>query len=79
MAFRKPQPKKTRGCPVALAVAAVEDSGRPLDLAVRDLDNSPTALGLDNAEERDVRSDPRRPAGVCPKCGFRLGEGRTEA
>ena len=64
--------QKPKTCRVQLAVAAVEDSGRPLDLDVRDLDTSPTALGLDDGNETGTCPHRRY---VCAECGRPLREG----
>jgi hypothetical protein len=66
MATRSPQPKKPMMTDVDLAVAAVEESGRPLDLDVGDLDTSPTSIGLPAPQEAEPCSHHRY---VCAKCG----------
>jgi hypothetical protein len=54
---------------VDLAVAAVEDSGRPLDIDAGDVDLSPTALDLPAVHEPATCSHHRY---VCAMCGMPL-------
>lgn len=54
---------------VDLAVAAVEDSGRPMDIDAGDVDPSPTALDLPDAQEAGPCPHRRY---VCAVCGSPL-------
>jgi hypothetical protein len=69
MAIRKRQPKEPREFDVDLAVAAIEDTGRPLDLDAGDPDTSPTALTLPGTQEAGTC---RRHRWVCADCGAPL-------
>jgi hypothetical protein len=69
MAFRKSQPEKPKKLDVDLAVRAVEDSGRPLDLDAGDPDSSPTSLGLPAPQEAKACPHHRY---VCAVCGMPL-------
>ena len=70
MGTKSLRPKKPMRTAVDLAVAAVEDSGHPLDLDVGDLDTSPTVLDLPQKERRESCSRCGRPAmDRCPECG----------
>jgi len=52
---------------VAMAVAAVEDSGCPLGLDTGDADTAPTALGLPTVPEPSACSHHRYVCAVCGK------------
>ena len=65
MATRSPRPKLTMRSPEDLAVAAVEDSGRPLDLDSGDADTAPTSLGLPALQETRACSHHRYACAVC--------------
>ena len=68
----KSEPKEPA---VHLAVAAVNDSGRPLDIDAGDVDTSPTALDLPKQKRRATCSRCGRPAvDRCPQCGSPLCE-----
>jgi hypothetical protein len=69
MAFERLQPREPSESAVRLAVAAVEDSGRPLDPDAGDPDTSPTSLGLPPMEEDPPRLQHQN---VCPHCGAPL-------
>jgi hypothetical protein len=69
MATRTPQPKRPITTDADLAVAAIEDSCRPLELAVGDPDTSPTALTLPVPQEARTC---RRHRWVCVNCGAPL-------
>jgi len=71
MAIRNPQPRKPEESVVDMAIAALDGSVHPLDLDVRDLDPSPTALGLDGGDEPEACPNPRSGDGVkaCIVCG----------
>jgi hypothetical protein len=71
MATRNPQRKKTKmRAAVDLAVAAVQGSGRPLDIGVGDPDTSPTSLGLPAPQQTMECSHHQY---VCAICGTPLG------
>ena len=56
---------------VAMAVAALEDSRRPIDLSITGVDPSPGALDLPEMEQQCSRCS--RPAvDTCPECGSPL-------
>lgn len=63
----KSEPKESA---VHLAVAAVNDSGRPLDIDAGDVDTSPTALDLPAVHGPATCSLHRY---VCANCGTPLG------
>jgi len=63
------QPKKPRIADVGLAIAAVEDSGSPLDLDAGDPDTSPASLGLPTTQEDTPCPHHRY---VCANCGAPL-------
>jgi len=69
MATRSLRRKRTMTTDVDLAVEAVEDSGRPLDLEVGDPDTSPTSLGLPAVQESNPCPHRRW---VCADCGAPL-------
>jgi hypothetical protein len=69
MAVKKQNFPKGQTCRVRLAVAAVEDSGRPLDLDAGDADSSPTSLGLPAMQESNLCPHRRW---VCADCGVPL-------
>jgi hypothetical protein len=69
MATRSLRRKRAMTTDVDLAVAAVEDSGRPLDLEVGDPDTSPTSLGLPPAQPAAVCQHHQY---VCAVCGTPL-------
>jgi hypothetical protein len=69
MATRTPQPKRPITTNADLAIAAIEDSGRPLDLDAGDPDASPTALTLPVPQETGTC---RRHRWVCADCGAPL-------
>lgn len=69
MATRTPQPKRPITTDADLAVAAIEESCRPLELAVGDPDTSPTALNLPRTREA---GSCRRHHWVCANCGTPL-------
>jgi hypothetical protein len=52
-----------------MAIAAIEDSGRPLELTAGDPDTSPTALTLPGTQEAGTC---RRHQWVCANCGAPL-------
>jgi hypothetical protein len=66
MVTRKPHKTGSTESAVRLAVSAVEDSGRPLDLDAGDADTSPTYLGLPATQES--AACPHRRC-VCVDCG----------
>jgi hypothetical protein len=66
MATRSPRPKLTMRSPVDLAIAAVEDSGRTLDLDSGDADTAPTSLGLPALQETKACSHHHY---ICARCG----------
>ncbi len=75
MATRSRRPKKPTRTDVDLAIVAVENTGRPLDLDAGDPDTSPTALGLRQKAGRESCARCRRHAGdTCPECGSLLCE-----
>jgi hypothetical protein len=66
---RDRQPRKALESALEMAIAALEDSGRPLELAVGDPDTSPTALTLPVPQEAGTC---RRHRWVCADCGTPL-------
>ena len=66
MAVKKQNSPKAEPCRVRLAVAAIEDSGRPLDLDAGDADSSPTSLGLPDVQEARPCKHHQY---VCAECG----------
>jgi len=69
MATRTPQPKRPITTDADLAIAAIEESGRPLELAVGDPDTSPTSLGLRVPQQTKACPHDRY---VCADCGAPL-------
>ena len=66
---RNKQSRKAAESAVHLAITAVENSGRPLELDAGDADSSPTSLGLPPMEEDPPRLHHQN---VCPHCGTPL-------
>ena len=76
MAVRNRQHKKLAERTVDLAVAAVIGPPNVMDMPIGGFDPSPTALGLDDAEEAEICSNPHccRPAvDACIICGEQWG------
>jgi hypothetical protein len=69
MPIRKRQPQEPREFNVDLAIAAIEESCRPLELAVGDPDTSPTALNLPGTLEAGTCWRHQR---ICANCGTPL-------
>lgn len=65
----KPHSKDLTKFDVSLAVNAVNDSGRPLDLDVGNVDLSPTALDLPSTQDEVVCPHRRY---ICSVCGTPL-------
>lgn len=69
---RKPHRKIPIRSAVRMAVAAIENDRRPVDILVTGVDPSPGALDLPDIQQRCSR---RRPAvDRCPQCGSPLCE-----
>jgi hypothetical protein len=66
---RDRQPRNAVESTMDLAIAAIEESGRPLELAVGDPDTSPTALTLPVTQEAGRCRSHRW---VCADCGAPL-------
>jgi hypothetical protein len=66
---RNRQPRKAAESAVDLAITAVENSGRPLELDAGDADSSPTSLGLRVPQQTKACPHDRY---VCANCGAPL-------
>ena len=72
MAVRKPQPRMRMQTALELALMAIEPNANPLDADMSGVGTDPTDLGLDDAEEAEICSKPRRSrpaADACIICG----------
>jgi len=74
MAVTSPKRKRTKACPVELAVAAVVDGNlNPLDVDMSEVSLDRTSLDLPEEEHREMCSRCGRPAvDRCPECGSPL-------
>jgi len=74
MAVISPKRKRSKACPVELAVAAVvEGNPNPLDEDMSAVNPDRTSLDLPEVEHRETCSRCGRPAvDTCPECGSPL-------
>jgi hypothetical protein len=74
MVIRNRVGEKSKSSQVELALRAVESNYSSSDITVDDFDPSPTALGLDGAEESEMCPNGRCAAALdaCIICGSRL-------